>query len=85
MILRHRPATMAASRWGDRSALFARRAAAKRQNIARFATRLADGLTITEAAEAIGVSQQTGSIYFRAICREINDAQRAAGYGDWAV
>lgn len=76
---------MARSRWGDRSALFARRAAAKRQNIARFAALLAEGMTITDAAGAIGVSQQTGSIYFREICREINDAQRAAGYGDWTV
>lgn len=75
----------AVSRWGDRSALFARRAAAKRQNIVRFAARLADGLTITDAAAAIGVAQQTGSLYFREICREINDAQRAAGYGDWAI
>lgn len=76
---------MAASRWGDRSALFARRAAAKRRNIARFAGRLADGLTITDAAGAIGVSQQTGSIYFREICRDIDDAQMAAGYGRWTI
>lgn len=76
---------MANSRWGDKSALFARRAAAKRQNIARFAARLADDMTITAAAAAVGVSQQTGSLYFRQICREIDDAQTAAGYGKWTV
>lgn len=62
---------MARSAWGDKSALFARRAAAKRQNIARFAARLAEGMTVTAAAATIGVAQQTGSLYFREICREL--------------
>ena len=66
-------ASRAASRWGDKSALFARRAAAKRQNIARFAARLAEHMTITAAASAIGVSQQTGSAYFRQICGELGE------------
>lgn len=57
--------------WAGRGRSFqAQRALAKRQKMGRFAQVLADSLTgnISEAARAVGISQQTGSIYFREIC-----------------
>lgn len=44
----------------------------KRRNLARFAQALADssvGQSITQVAASVGLSQQTGSVYFREICR----------------
>lgn len=44
----------------------------KRRNLARFAQALADsspGASITTVAASVGLSQQTGSVYFREICR----------------
>lgn len=61
----------AARSWSNGRAFQAQRALAKRQKMGRFAQALADSLTgnISEAARAVGISQQTGSIYFREICR----------------
>lgn len=76
---------MAARPWGDNSHWQAQRAMSKRRNMGRFAQALADSATgtVSEAARVAGISQQTGSIYFREICRAIDAAQRAAGFGDW--
>lgn len=78
---------VAASPWGDNSRWLAQRAQGKRRNKALFAEALANSTTgtVSEAARAVGISQQTGSIYFREICRDINGPQRAAGYEDWTT
>lgn len=44
----------------------------KARNLRRFADALADsslGASITQVAASVGLSQQTGSVYFREICR----------------
>lgn len=58
----------------------------KARNFRRFAEALADsspGASIAQVAALVGLSQQTGSVYFREICRDIDGAQVAAGYGAW--
>lgn len=62
----------------------------KARNLRRFADALAatidtPGVSIAQVAASVGLSQQTGSVYFREICRDIDAAQAAAGYGRWAV
>lgn len=42
--------------------------------LAQFADLIAGGLTITEAAKAIGVSQQRGSSMMKKIAREMGEA-----------
>lgn len=44
----------------------------KARNLRRFADALADsslGASIAQVAASVGLSQQTGSVYFREICR----------------
>lgn len=43
----------------------------KRQKVAQFAECLADGMNITAAARACGVSQQTGSLYLKQIIKDL--------------
>lgn len=50
----------------------ANQATGKARNLRRFADALADsspGASIAQVAAQAGVSQQTGSVYFREICR----------------
>lgn len=42
--------------------------------LARFSDLIADGLTITEAARAVGISQQRGSSMMKKIAREMGEA-----------
>lgn len=76
---------MATSTYGYGSRWQAQRGAAKRAKIGRFAEALSTSGNITQAARSVGISQQTGSLYFREICRTIDDAQRRAGFGEWAI
>ncbi len=54
---------------GRRNNAIAYRMQQKKRKMRIFADELADGATITGAARAAGVSQQTGSLYFREICQ----------------
>lgn len=53
--------------------------------IHRFDDLLADGQTPEGAATQMGFSASYGRVMLAKIRGEINEAQRAAGYGDWAV
>lgn len=65
-----RRVAMAGNYWSTGRAFQAQRALAKRKKMGHFAQALADGPAgnISEAARTVGISQQTGSIYFREIC-----------------
>lgn len=75
---------MAISSWSHPGSRWqAERAHAKAAKVRRFAEALADCGVVGQAARAVGISQQTGSLYFRQICADIDGPQAAAGYGQW--
>lgn len=63
----------------------AQRRLARERNLDRFAEALANLNTVSAASRSLGISQQRGSQLLKIIVNRINTAQRAAGYGDWAV
>lgn len=56
----------------------------KRQQLSAFAQLLSEETPPEDAAQRLGYSRAYGHVLLAKLRKDINDRQRAAGFGDWA-